>query len=67
MLFFSFLLVPWMLCETAQNDKMELQDSGFLRMDLDEWQSEDSSFMEVKKKKVRTKILGQGFFFNGAC
>ncbi|KAK3519073.1 hypothetical protein QTP70_016351 [Hemibagrus guttatus] len=53
MLFFSFLLVPWMLCATAQNDQMELEDNGFLRADLDEWQAEDSIFMEVKKKKEK--------------
>ncbi|MCJ8741654.1 hypothetical protein PDJAM_G00073180 [Pangasius djambal] len=53
MLFFSFLLVPWMLCSTAQNDQMELQNSGFLRVDFDKWQSDDSFFMEVKKKKEK--------------
>ncbi|XP_053500171.1 osteoglycin, paralog b [Ictalurus furcatus] len=53
MLFFSFLLVPWMLYATAQNDQMELQNGGFLRVDLDEWQSDDSFFMEVKKKKEK--------------
>ncbi|KAG7323061.1 hypothetical protein KOW79_012763 [Hemibagrus wyckioides] len=53
MLFSSFLLLPWMFCATAQNDHMELEDSGFLRADLDEWQAEDSVFMEVKKKKEK--------------
>ncbi|KAK3547137.1 hypothetical protein QTP86_015599 [Hemibagrus guttatus] len=42
-----------MLCATAQNDQMELEDNGFLRADLDEWQAEDSIFMEVKKKKEK--------------
>lgn len=63
MLFSSFLLLPWMLCATAQNDQMELEDSGFLRADLDEWQAEDSVFMEVKKKKVRSPTdSGTGIF-----
>ncbi|XP_027026069.1 osteoglycin, paralog b isoform X1 [Tachysurus fulvidraco] len=53
MLFFSFLLPLWMLCAAAQNDQMDLQENGFLRVDLDEWQSEDSIFMEVKKKKEK--------------
>lgn len=52
-----------MVCATAQNDQMELEDSGFLRVDLDEWQAEDSVFMEVKKKKVRSPTdSGTGIF-----
>lgn len=53
MLFFPFLLVPWMLCAIAQDDQMELQNGGFLGAGFDEWPSEDSVFMEAKKKKVR--------------
>ncbi|KAF5903503.1 mimecan-like [Clarias magur] len=53
LLFFFFLIVPWMLCATAQNDHMELENSEFLREDLDKWQSDDSMFMEVKKKKEK--------------
>lgn len=43
-----------MLCATGQNDHMELENSDFLREDLDKWQSDDNMFMEVKKKKVRS-------------
>ncbi|KAM9445102.1 osteoglycin, paralog b [Clarias gariepinus] len=53
LLFFFFLIAPWMLCATGQNDHMELENSDFLREDLDKWQSDDNMFMEVKKKKEK--------------
>lgn len=53
MLFFYFMIAPWMLCATTQNDETELKNSGFLIVDFDDWQSNDSVLMEAKKKKVR--------------
>ncbi|XP_076840095.1 osteoglycin, paralog b [Brachyhypopomus gauderio] len=53
MLVFSFLIVPWMFCSTAQISNMELRARGLVRRVEFEEVPSDNVFMEVKKPKKK--------------
>ncbi|KAI4886407.1 hypothetical protein NFI96_015333 [Prochilodus magdalenae] len=58
MLIFSFLIVPWMFCATARNEKKEPRNRGLAKVqNFEGLQTDEEVFMEVKKPKKKVTAV----------